>query len=174
VRHGDNVRHYAKRENALGYAELLASGALLTEAQVFALPLGARVALPNGATAYPDFDIAEAMTGTIVDRQPDSTWIRIDQHHTSLDDWGNLIQVWLWDDGSSVAAYDIIRLYSASLEGTDMLSEFIRQYCADNGIECDGDAFGMAFSGMDNDMTEGDVVAIVEATADTYGLRVAS
>jgi len=146
----------------------------LTESDVVALPLGARVSFPKGAIAYPDFAITDPMTGTVTDKQDDATWIKIDQHHADLDEWGNLIQVWYWSDENNQAAYPMVRLYSASLDGTDMLSEFVREYCDVHSITCDGDAFGMAFSGMDNDMTEAEVASIIETTADVYGLRVSA
>jgi len=70
----------------------------LTESEVRALPIGTRLAFPNGAECYPSFRILEPLTGTLVDMQDDCAWIRLDTHHADLDEWENQIQVWFWDD----------------------------------------------------------------------------
>jgi len=140
----------------------------LTESDVVALPLGARVSFPKGAIAYPDFAITEPMTGTVVDKQHDATWIKIDQFQAELEEWGNLIQVWYWGDENNQAAYPMERLYSADRGDLD---EFIQSYCPEHGIEIDGDAFGVMFSEADREWTESEAVQVIDDTARIYRLR---
>ena len=80
--------------------------AYLTESELAALPIGTRVAFPNGASAYPDFSFGGRLEGAISINEPESVWVRLDDHKPDLDEWDNQIQVWLY--GGKDAAFDIV------------------------------------------------------------------
>ena len=50
------------------------------------------------------------------------------------------------------------------------LDAFVLTYCAEHGIECDGDVFGLAFSGREL-CSEAEAAEIIEDAARTYGLK---
>lgn len=74
---------------------------MLTESELRALPIGARVVLPSGADAYPDFCIAEPLFGFVESHDAESVWIQIDKPFAELAEWNNRVQCWYWDDAPS-------------------------------------------------------------------------
>jgi len=81
---------------------------MLTESELRALPIGARVVLPMGADAYPDFLLTGPLFGTIDEIADDAVWIKLDTHKPELDYWDNRIQCWYWDDAPS---HDVMPLW---------------------------------------------------------------
>lgn len=51
------------------------------------------------------------------------------------------------------------------------LDSFVADYCAKNGIDCDGDVFGLFFSDK-NEYSAIEAEEIIELAAKTYSLRV--
>jgi hypothetical protein len=58
-------------------------------------------------------------------------------------------------------------------EADDSVNDFIRTYCRAWDIRCDGDAFGLYFSGADK-WTASEAIKLIKAAADQYGLRMSS
>jgi hypothetical protein len=81
---------------------------MLTESELRALPIGARVVLPKGADAYPDFLIAERLFGAVDRHDGESVWVKIDKPFAELAEWNNCVQCWYWDDAPS---HDIVPLW---------------------------------------------------------------
>lgn len=78
---------------------------MLTETELRALPIGARVVLPKGADAYPDFLITEPLFGAVDRHDIDSVWVKIDKPFAELSEWNNCVQCWYWDD---MPSHDIV------------------------------------------------------------------
>lgn len=51
------------------------------------------------------------------------------------------------------------------------IDQFIRDYCQDAGIRCDGDVFGVMFSGVEYPISAEDAADLIESGADIYQLR---
>lgn len=75
---------------------------MLTESELRALPIGARVVLPNGADAYPDFVLAGPLFGIVDSHDNESVWVKLDgATKPELAEWNNRVQCWYWHDAPS-------------------------------------------------------------------------
>jgi hypothetical protein len=83
-----------------------------TIAQMQNLPIGTRVALPNGIDAYPHFRTTEALTGIVTEVDMDSLWFRVDgSERAELSDWSNQVQVWFFaDDDGNESGIELLSL----------------------------------------------------------------
>jgi hypothetical protein len=70
----------------------------MTVATLKTLPVGTRLAFPDGAHAYQDFSIAGPLAGTICETADDCVWVLIDTQHDELAAWDNKVQMWLWEN----------------------------------------------------------------------------
>jgi hypothetical protein len=148
----------------------------LTNSQIKTLKVGDRVSFPHGAEAYPSFHFwGERLDGIVCEVDTDMVCVRLDVHKTDLNEWDNQIQIPLWnltdsnlsEEEREKACHDVERLLLAD---DDTLSEFVRVYCAANAIDCDGDVFGLMFSGR-NEWREQEAIDTIELAASAYNLR---
>lgn len=112
--------------------------------------VGNRVVLPDGAECYPIFFYTERLTGTVVRVEDDCVWIKLDKLKAELREWDNEVQI--WSDGNELLTTYMVRETLSTNDGT--LDAFVLAECKAAGKECDGDLFGVLFSGRETFTTD--------------------
>lgn len=83
---------------------------------------------------------------------------------------------WISDDLTKLEALLFVEHFQTEVDGQtlkeedDSVNDYVRTYCLAHGIECDGDAFGLMFSGAES-WTVAEATRLIESAADIYNLR---
>lgn len=71
----------------------------MTTEELKALPDGTRVTFPGVIDCYPHFMFRGPLHGTITHRDGWNLYVKLDDHKPELDEWGNEVEVTLYEDG---------------------------------------------------------------------------
>lgn len=115
-----------------------------------------RVKLAENVDHYPTGVFEAGLTGIVTGYDPinDCYFVRLDNHRAELDEWDNVLQIF-GDEGEWPAARYLTP--TSTLRRDDgSLDAYVRRFCEDRGIECDGDLWGIVFSGVRDEISESD------------------
>ena len=70
--------------------------------------IGTKVRLTQDIDNFPTILAKAGLTGTLIRRDDEYLWVRLDQHFDALDQWHNELQIWNDPDAPAIGALEPI------------------------------------------------------------------